>query len=173
VYTCGGVRFLGFPYAPPSPHWLKDYERLDLDDDPLPEFECESRVTGPRGVIATDTETHFHGRLSLAAELASLETPADPWVFVAHAPPYDTKLDRLPRIAGPIGSRAVKAFIERRRPLCSLHGHVHESPEVTGAYHDDVGGVLSINPGQARDRLYAVLFDTDDPRATLQHTVFE
>lgn len=172
-WTCGGVRFLGFPYAPPSPHWLKDYERLDLDGDPLPEFDCEARVTGPDGVLAVDLETHFRGRPTLAAELALLETPADPWILVAHAPPYDTKLDRLPEIPEPIGSRAVKEFIRTRRPLCALHGHVHESPEVTGAYHDDIGGVLCVNPGQARDRLYAVLFDTDDPRETLWHTVFE
>ena len=52
---------------------------------------------------------------------------AAPWIFVCHAPPHDTALDRLPQVPHPIGSRAVRRFIEQRQPLVSLHGHVHES----------------------------------------------
>ncbi len=71
----------------------------------------------------------------------------------------------------PIGSRAVRQFIEQRRPLVTLHGHIHESPIVTGSYADRVGDSLCINPGQSHTRLHAVLFDTARPAETLRHTV--
>ena len=73
-----------------------------------------------------------------------------------HAPPHGTTLDLAPEI-GPdlrpkvglggahavhVGSPAVRSWIERRQPLCALHGHVHESK---GA--EMLGQTLCINPG--------------------------
>jgi Icc-related predicted phosphoesterase len=42
----------------------------------------------------------------------------------------------------PVGSTAVREFIERHQPLLSLHGHIHES---RGAVR--IGRTLAINPG--------------------------
>ncbi len=167
-----GINFLGCPLSPPTPHWVKDYERLDTDGDQVPDFGAAVWATQANGIGEVDAEEHFRGKPPLAAEFAAAPTPAEPWILVAHAPPRATKLDRLPNLDYPIGSQAVREFIESRRPLCALHGHVHESPEVTGSYFDEVGGVLCINPGQSHERLYAVLFDAEQPRATLRHTVF-
>ena len=33
VFEWGGWQFLGMPYCPPAPYWIKDYERRDLTDD--------------------------------------------------------------------------------------------------------------------------------------------
>jgi Icc-related predicted phosphoesterase len=168
----GGISFLGCPLSPPTPHWVKDYERLDMDDDQVPDFGAAVWATRANGIGEVDAEEHFRSNPPLAAEFAAAPTPDNPWILVAHAPPRGTKLDRLPNLDYPIGSRAVREFIESRRPLCALHGHVHESPQVTGSYFDEVGGVLCINPGQSHERLQAVLFDTNQLRATLRHTVF-
>ncbi|MFQ5807513.1 MAG: metallophosphoesterase [Phycisphaerae bacterium] len=172
AWSYRGVNFLGCPLSPPTPHWVKDYERLDRNDDKVPDFGGSVWVTGTDGIRAIDVEEHFRGKPTFADELAAAATPDDPWILVAHTPPCDTKLDKLPNLDYPIGSKAVRDFIEARRPLCALHGHVHESPEATGSYFDEVGGVLCINPGQSHERLQAVLFDTERPRATLRHTVF-
>jgi Icc-related predicted phosphoesterase len=172
VWNHRGVNFLGCPYSPPSPHYVKDYERLDMAGDALPDFDCAVLVTGENGVRELTVEEHFRGHPALDEELTTTVTPDDPWILVAHAPPHDTKLDHLPNLDRPIGSRAVRRFVESRRPLCALHGHVHESAEVTGTYYDEIGGVLCINPGQAHERLHAVLFNTSHPRASLRHTVF-
>jgi Icc-related predicted phosphoesterase len=45
-------------------------------------------------------------------------------------------------VIGPAGSTAVRAAIERYRPVLSLHGHIHESRGVT-----KIGPTLAINPG--------------------------
>jgi Icc-related predicted phosphoesterase len=172
VWSCRGVNFIGCSLSPPTPHWVKDYERLDTDGDPLPSFDGSIWATGSDGIGEVAPQSHYREKPSISAEFAEAVTPEIPWILIAHTPPYDSKLDRLPNLDHPIGSKAVRRFIESRRPLCALHGHVHESPGVTGSYFDEIGGVLCINPGQAHERLHAVLFDTQRPRATLRHTVF-
>jgi Icc-related predicted phosphoesterase len=81
-----------------------------------------------------------------------------PAVFNLHVPPYDSGLDLAPELTDdlrvvhrggeprlvPVGSTAVRALIERHRPLLSLHGHVHESRGVAR-----LGPTLCINPGSA------------------------
>lgn len=78
-------------------------------------------------------------------------------IAVLHAPPFDSTIDQAPKLdstlgvtikpgAGvlmaPVGSTAVRGFIEDTQPLLGLHGHVHES---AGMVH--IGRTLCINPG--------------------------
>lgn len=171
TWTHEGVSFVGYGCTPATPHWLKDYERLDFAGDPIPEFGGVCWDAAHRGVREVDTRAHFAGRKSIADDMASIPYPPSPWVLVAHAPPYQSKLDRLPHVSFPVGSRAVRQFIEQRKPDIALHGHVHESPKTTGSFHDVIGSTLSINPGQDRQRLHAVQFDHENPLETLRHTV--
>ena len=83
---------------------------------------------------------------------------ADPenLICVFHPPPYDTDLDQAPAIDSefrmqmsggapkmiPVGSTAVRAFIEEHQPLLALHGHVHESKAA-----QRIGRTLCLNPG--------------------------
>lgn len=79
--------------------------------------------------------------------------------FNFHDPPIDSTLDTCPKLdwstdppspileAGqPImhgaGSRAVRQAIERYQPLLGLHGHIHESRNVT-----KIGKTVCLNPG--------------------------
>ncbi len=73
-----------------------------------------------------------------------------------HEPPYDTVLDRAPKldenlkpvtkwgmvVMTHVGGRAVRELILRYQPLLSLHGHIHESPG-----HMKLGRTLCLNPG--------------------------
>lgn len=168
----GGLYWLGVSLTPPTPYWVKDLERLDWPDDPLPElggFVWDALTQTSRDVTAA---AHFRRWPSLAEELAAAPAAPGPWILVCHAPPYDTRLDRVADGGRAAGSRAVRTFIEQRSPLCALHGHVHESPEVGGAYVQRIGATPCVNPGQSADRLYAVLFETEDIEGTLRHTVF-
>lgn len=77
-------------------------------------------------------------------------------VFNIHVPPFGTGLDTAPLLddqlkplvvagditTGPVGSKAVRAAIERFQPLVSLHGHIHESRAAS-----KLGRTLCINPG--------------------------
>lgn len=168
----GRWTLLGYSDTPPTPHWLKDLERLDLASDPLPRFPGIAWDDAEQATREVDLERYFRGRLSIEDDLSRTPRVPDPWLFVAHAPPFDTTLDRLAKVPEPIGSRAVRRFIEERQPAIALHGHVHESPQVTGVYAERLGRTLCINPGQDHVRLHAVVFDADDPERTLRHTVY-
>jgi Icc-related predicted phosphoesterase len=95
-----------------------------------------------------------------------------------HSPPFGTRLDLI-QGGKSAGSRSIKTFIEKNQPLLTLHGHIHESPNLSGAYMDRIGETLSVNPGQFiwtnRDvsRLHAVTFEMDRIEETLIHSCFQ
>ncbi len=84
-------------------------------------------------------------------DLERLGKSSDPGktVFVFHAPPYGTNLDLLYN-GEHTGSRAIREFIEKEQPLLTLHGHIHESPEMSGNFMDRIGKTLCINPGKGK-----------------------
>ena len=49
-----------------------------------------------------------------------------PILLLTHAPPYGTRLDRL-KNGRHVGSKAVRAFIEKHQPSFCVCGHIHES----------------------------------------------
>jgi predicted phosphodiesterase len=167
----GGFTWVGYSCAPPSPHWAKDFERLDTRADEIPPFDgqvwkAERRVFEPVAAAA-----FFAEQPTMQEDLARMTIPAEPWILVAHAPPRASGLDQLPQVAHPIGSQAVRELIERGQPAVALHGHIHDAHQVTGRYAAEIGDTLCINPGQSHDHLHAVVFDVERPRETLKHTV--
>jgi Icc-related predicted phosphoesterase len=80
---------------------------------------------------SSPTPFHTPGEYS-EEELASrLEKFAalKPLVLIAHAPPFDTALDRV-RGGLHAGSRAVREFIEKHQPEYFFCGHIHEAEGV-------------------------------------------
>ncbi len=77
------------------------------------------------------------------------ETPR--LVLVAHAPPHATACDRLHN-GTPVGSTAVREFIEEHQPDLCLCGHIHEAKGV-----DRLGKTVIINTGTLGSGGYAVV----------------
>jgi Icc-related predicted phosphoesterase len=141
---------------------------LEMAPDPV--VNCEGRVVMFDGLqmlsSAWTNPTPWDSPRELAEEelLEKLEKLAAELdqrrevIFNLHAPPYDTGLDLAPELtedlrvvtAGgepkmmAVGSKAVRALIERHQPLLALHGHIHESRAAK-----EIGRTLSINPGSA------------------------
>jgi Icc-related predicted phosphoesterase len=64
-----------------------------------------------------------------------------PFILVCHQPPQGTKLDKV--FGGlHVGSRAIREFIEKRKPLACFCGHIHEA-----SGRDEIGGTIIVNPG--------------------------
>lgn len=154
----GGLRFLGYSCTPPTPWFVKDFERLDLPGDVAPLLGGARWDPRFSKAMAHASPLIYKEVPTIADELAELRAPPQPWVLVAHAPPFGTNLDRSYK-GDSWGSRAVRAAIEKHQPLLSLHGHVHESPVVSGSYMQRLGKTVAINPGQARDSLRYVLIE--------------
>ncbi|PKP59040.1 MAG: hypothetical protein CVT88_03515 [Candidatus Altiarchaeales archaeon HGW-Altiarchaeales-1] len=102
------------------------------------------------------------------------ETSPEKTVFVIHAPPWNTELDIVYPDGAHIGSKAVREFIEREQPMLTLHGHAHESYEISGQFMEVIGKTVSVNPGSEydRDKLNAVIFDVYNLKC-MKHIKFE
>ena len=72
-------------------------------------------------------------------------------VFVPHAPPRNTTLDRT-FLGHHVGSTAVRAFIEKQQPDVTVCGHIHESRGV-----ESLGKTLMVNCGPAGKGKYALI----------------
>jgi Icc-related predicted phosphoesterase len=118
------------------------------------------------------TEEDLYETFEKLAEDLEPEVPA---IFNLHVPPYDSTLDMAPELTEdlrvvakggeatmvPVGSTAVRRFIEERQPILSLHGHIHES---RGAVR--IGPTVAINPGStyAEGVLDGAIVDIEDGR---------
>lgn len=78
------------------------------------------------------------------ALLAGFTPPPQPWILVSHQPPFGTVNDAVsPGVH--VGSKSIRAFIERTRPLACFCGHIHE-----GVGTDRIGDTVTVNAGPAR-----------------------
>lgn len=158
MYKIGNMRIAGYPFVNPTPFHLKDWEKGDLEAE---------HNEGQRTVSEGPQTSMFHDLDFLGKRM-----DVDDTVFVIHAPPYSTKLDRLYGNT-PVGSKAVKMFIEKYKPYLTLHGHIHESYEVTGDFVESTNDTMLINPGSSisRNKLNFVLIDLYDLSSAKLHIV--
>jgi Icc-related predicted phosphoesterase len=167
VARWGRLGIVGYPCSPPTPHWAKDFERLDLPRQTTPFPNGRVWDGGLGKTVPVDAVQFLAAQPSIQEDLARIEPMEHPWMLVAHAPPARVGLDRLQNGLD-VGSQAVLDFIQQRQPDISLHGHVHEAPRMSGRYWQRVGRTIAINPGQGDQTLAAVSFDSDDPAETIR-----
>src|SRR5579864_8927802 len=82
------------------------------------------------------TEAELAGRLEPFARL-------DPLVMICHAPPFQSKLDRIHEgLHG--GSSSIRSFIEKTQPRDFFCGHIHEAEGVV----ETIGATRAMNVGK-------------------------
>ena len=167
-----GVPVAGLSWVPITPFGLKDWERWEDGETETP-IQLDGWVS--RGAAVEPWRFDSANRTPTIAaaleELAGLSAPAET-LYVLHSPPRATACDQIAP-GHSVGSRAIRAFLERHQPALSLSGHIHESPRVSSSYRDTVGRTVVVNPGQfGTSRLCGVWFDPHDPAATLRHNVY-
>jgi uncharacterized protein len=130
-------------------------QRLWIDD------RHEMITTGYSNPTPWDTERELPEPelRALLDEMTGQVESRENLIAVIHPPPYASGLDDAPKLgedmqvrmqagAGvikePVGSTAVREYIDDVQPLLSLHGHVHES---NGAV--TLGRTVAINPGSS------------------------
>lgn len=170
VVTVDGVRVAGLSWVPITPFLIKDWERWEDGA-----AESPARLAGVRsedGVVRDYAFDPAHRAPTIADALAALAGAegSPECLYVLHSPPHGTSCD-VTRDGHHVGSRAIRAFIERLQPPLVLSGHIHESPTVSKAWHDRIGTSVVVNPGQfGSPRLSGVWFDPQRPADTLRHT---
>ncbi len=159
----------GLAYVPPTPFLLKDWERYDVSRYIPP--GSVSPEEGHRTMPMTENEIKWS---TIENELASLTGDEDleKAIFLLHSSPYDTLLDRAALDALTyehvpvdvhIGSIALRRFIEKRQPLLTLHGHIHESTRLTGEWKIRMGRTICINGAHDGPELALIRFYPESP----------
>jgi Icc-related predicted phosphoesterase len=172
AHTVDGVTLAGASWVPITPFGIKDWERWEDGADESP--PCLDGWISSRGVLERHHFDPAQRAPTIAEALEGLARLAPPGrtVFVLHSPARDTLCDMI-GAQRHVGSRAIRAFIERHAPPLVLSGHIHESPRVSRSYRDTIGRTVVVNPGQfGTPLLSGVWFDPAVPAETLRHTVY-
>ena len=177
-----GVAFAGFTVfgyncVPPTPFRLKDWERYDVSRYVDP--GCVAPEEGAHSVPVSPHELRF---ATIAGDLRILMEGHDPRraVCLFHSPPYRTALDRAALddrrvdhvpLDVHVGSIAIRRFMEEREPWLGLHGHVHESARLTGAWRDRLGPTQLLGAAHDGPELALVRFDLEVPEGATRELV--
>jgi Icc-related predicted phosphoesterase len=164
----GEFSVYGYSFIPPSPFLLKDWERYDVSRFVDP--GCVSPEEGYRSTPGGGKKERYRTIERDLQELAQDDDLARA-ILLFHSPPYQSKLDRTALDGKMIdhvpldlhtGSIAIQRFIEKRQPLLTLHGHIHESTRLTGSWRDKIGRTHMFNAAHDGPELALVRFDLDD-----------
>ncbi|HYB90564.1 MAG TPA: metallophosphoesterase [Candidatus Binataceae bacterium] len=115
-------------------------------------FGCGGCNITPLNTPTEFTEDEIYATLKAGYEQVR---DARPLLMVCHAPPYNTKCDRISS-GMPVGSTAARRFIEEVKPDVCISGHIHESAGV-----DAIGPTQVLNAGPFRDGGYIVAHTED------------
>ncbi len=161
----GEFSVFGYGYVPPTPFQLKDWERYDVSRYLEP--GCIAPEDGWRSVLGRND---YHQFSTIQEDIQQLVGEADlsNAIMLFHAPPYQTNLDRAALdgkyiddvlVDVHVGSIAIRRLIEKRQPLVTLHGHVHESARLTGKWMERIGCTYSFSAAHDGPELALVRFN--------------
>lgn len=158
----------GYSFVPPTPFLMKDWEKYDVSRYVDP--GCVSPEDGYRTVNIAPNIIRYSTITDDLKELTADEN-LERSIFLFHTPPYQTNLDRCANdgkmynhvpLDLHVGSIAVKRFIEKRQPLLTMHGHIHESTRLTGSWKDMIGKTYCFSAAHDGCELAIVKFDTEN-----------
>lgn len=166
----GNFPVYGYACVPPTPFRLKDWERYDVS-----RYIDPGCVPPTEGIRTIDTGEDIE-YCTIQKDLTVLtgEDDLSHAIILFHSPPYKTNLDRAALdgvkfdhvpLDVHVGSIAVKRFIEDRKPMITLHGHVHESARITGFWSEKIGTTYAFNAATDQKGLSIIKFPLDNPAA--------
>ncbi|MEO2241169.1 MAG: metallophosphoesterase [Euryarchaeota archaeon] len=88
-----------------------------------------------------DTPLEFEERVLESRLRELMDRASEPIILLTHAPPKDTKVDRV-ESGEHVGSEAVRRIVEEYRPELHICAHIHEA-----AGEDELGDTRVVNPG--------------------------
>ncbi|MHA2282135.1 MAG: metallophosphoesterase family protein [Promethearchaeota archaeon] len=158
--------FIGMNWVSDLPFGLKDRARKDIIDFEFPKQIGKQYLSTPNGFKRLeDWISYVESLPTIEDEIRKLVKPSDMnnTIYVFHNPPANLDLDVV-FDGRRVGSRAEYAFLKENQPKLSLHGHIHESPNVSGKWHSQIGNTICVQPGQTQqneDSLIYVVIDLE------------
>ncbi|MFW6064935.1 MAG: metallophosphoesterase family protein, partial [Candidatus Natronoplasma sp.] len=168
----GDLYVLGYNFVPPTPFHLKDWEKYDIS-----RYVDVGAVSPERGTRTVEISNYEKKYTTIKDDLKGLsdKSPPEKSIYLFHSPPYDTSLDRAALdekmidhapVDNHVGSIAIKRFIKEEQPLVTLHGHVHETVDITGEWREKIGETFSFTGVHNGPELPIIRFDTEELERT-------
>ncbi len=158
--------FIGMNWVTDLPFGLKDRARMDNRDFKLPKQIGKQYISNSNGWKKIEDWSSYIKTLStIEDEVNQLIKPDNmkKTIYIIHMPPSNIGLD-VCHDGRKVGSIAVYEFLKKNQPFLSFHGHIHESPEVSGRWKSSIGKTICIQPGQSHqheNHLIYVIIDLE------------
>ena len=165
--------FIGMNYILDYPYGLKD--RVVIEDGFCFEKQkSEAFYTKNSDLVKiSNWEDYARKNLNIMKDiLANLPTPknANKTIYVIHMPPANLNLGVTKFNNVILGSKEIYDFINRLKPMLTLHGHVHESPNLgKKVWVNKINDTDCIQPGQTEmddEELVYVSLDLETKKYT-------
>ena len=166
-FLINGFKVFGYSFVPPTPFQNKDWEKYDVSRYADP--GCIHPTEGFR--TAEITEDIEYATIKKDLDDLTVNEDLSKAIFIFHSPPYKTYLDRA-ALDGKmidhvpldvhVGSIAIQRFIEEKKPMITLHGHIHESTRLTGHWKQQFEKTISFNAAHDGSELSIVKFNLED-----------
>lgn len=166
----GKYRFYGYAFVPPTPFRIKDWDKYDISDEM--EEGCVAPAAGYHSV-SPDFDP-ANSTIQNDLEILTKEDNLDFGVFLFHSPPYNTLLDQAEtryEYRKAVGSRAIRSFIEQRQPYISMHGHIHESARISGAWRQNIGRTELFSAAHDGSELALITFELQNPSGATRRLI--
>ena len=155
----------GYSFIPPTPFQLKDWEKYDVS-----RYLDPNSISPEEGFRSMEVDKEVIQFSTISEDLENLvkNTVPEKTIFLFHAPPYksnldraaldDLKVDHVP-LDVHIGSIAIQRFIKKYQPYLTLHGHVHETVRLTGRWKEQFGQTTSFTGAHEKHEFCYINFD--------------
>lgn len=161
------ICFIGLSKVLDGP-WNRKSRIVIEDNCPMQEQKHDTCIIekGTRTITSKEWEKYRIEHLenmkdileNLPKNTTSLKT-----IYIIHEPPYGIGLDVCFNnyLAG---SKSLTKFLETSNAYMSFHGHIHESPNMSGKWYGKIGKCICIQPGQTElddEYMNYCIVDTD------------
>jgi len=171
---------VGYSNVPITPFGIKDWEKYDfsnvpqnLENEYFTRKQTNYRFEGNKSTkegwdnfcFTSENEKKDSIQKDLEKKLF-LITPSKT-IYITHCPPNDTNLDLVSPLSLSgrmhVGSMALKYFIKKHQPYLMLHGHIHETVEMSGDFKHKINKTLCLSSGNHNigDDLAVLIFEID------------
>ena len=165
-YDVDNISFIGLNYVLDAPFKRKDNIALEEGLIMPVQWNDEIYVDNCQKIISKEEWVEYRKKYPKMEDLlAELPVPTknNKVIYIFHAPPYGVGLD-VCHDGTLAGSRAILNFLKESNAYMSLHGHIHESYDISNTWNTLIGNTISIQIGQSEKdekKLHYAIIDTE------------
>ena len=166
-YCVDGISFIGSSYVLDAPFKRKDHIAIEdglempkQKSDIIYVDKCKKEISVEEWKMLRET----YPKMEDIMEALPKGERNSKVIYILHDPPAYSGLDYC-KDGCKAGSKAIYNFLLKSDAYMSLHGHIHESYDLSGVWYKKIGKTVAIQAGQSElgdDYFIYCIIDTDN-----------